>query len=345
MTDQKNAVVSPRFHVVAKSLMFGCLLLAGVFVGRAFCQWNRTNDLTLARKLAEDGSVDAAVEAYRRHLSNSPTDHSVRLELATLLQRRNPEGALVEFREIPPGTPEHLSAARYVASISILLERDQDAIAPLELLSARFPDDTGAQLALAEIFFRQRDYEKSLELSRRLFGLKPDSIEACLLMAESSDSLGHVVDMIEPLEAALRLSDDLPQAHMNLAYAYESAGEAEKAAPHVLWYLKRYPTSASAHRLLAMVERSRGRFDEALTAAQEGLKLAPESPELAILTAELLLYLHHASEAYEMLSNFAQNRPREQRLLAVLLRAAVLSGKTEEAKDLQMKLQKIQAKN
>ena len=130
------------------------------------------NELAVARQFAEGGSTDAAIAAYHRYLSNSPNDAGVRLELAIFLQRRNPEAALVQFREIPMGTPEHLTAARYVASLSINLERDQDAIAPLELLEAKFPQDAGIHQALAEIFFRQHEFERSLAHARRWFDSK-----------------------------------------------------------------------------------------------------------------------------------------------------------------------------
>ena len=319
-------------------------VVCGIFSGRILIERWRVNDLNVAREQVQQGSTDDAILTYQRYLRRLPQDDTARLELARLQQRRDPVGALHELRLIPPESPEHMTVARYVASLSLTLDRDYDAIAPLEYLQTKFPKDAGVQQALAEIFFRQRDFEKSLEHARRLQSLKPESVEACLLIAESSDGLGRTEDMIEPLEAALRISTELPQAHLNLAFAYETVGRSKEAMPHIHWFLDRYPTSVAAHRILATAERSQGHYDEALAAALAGRKLAPRSLELAILSAELQLYLRQAEAAYETLNEFVDEWPRERRLLTPLLRAAVLCRKAERAQELQLLLQQIEAK-
>lgn len=317
-----------------------CGYCAGQFIGQVV----RPGELSQARQLARDGILDEAVTAYHKHLDQHPGDHAVRLELALLLQDQDEDAALKELRQIPANAPEHLTAARYVAGISLKLQRDYDAIAPLELLEAKFPNDAGVQQALAEIYFRRRDYDLSLEHAQRFRTLKPDSTDACLLIAEASDGLGRSADMIEPLEAALRIDQSLPQAHLNLAFAYEAAGQPEQALPHVRWFLERYPRSVAAHKILTMVERGRGQYDEALLAAQAGRKLAPRNLDLAILEAEILLYLRRPAEAYDVLNALTDDWPRERRLVTPLLRAAVMCRKTERVRELQSLMQELDAK-
>ena len=335
---------SPSARLAALALIVVLTLCAGMFAGGVLSQWRSTDELTVARKNADESLTEEAIVAYRRHLSGSPNDSTVRLELAMLLQRRDPVGALFELRQVSPGTPEHVVAARYLASLSMTLGRDYDAIGPLEFLESQLPGDVGVQQSLAEIFFRQHEFDKSLDRSKRLRQLKPDSIEACLLIAECNDHLGRQEGMIEPLEAALRLNDDLPQAHLNLAYAYEAAGRADESILHVRWYLSRFPASVAAHRILATVERSRDHFEEALAAALAGRKLAPKNLELAILAADLQLYLRRPDDAYESLNELVVDWPRERRLLAPLLRAAALCRKTERADELKAILRQIDAK-
>lgn len=319
-------------------------MFSGFVAGGIVSNWQRDGGRTKARELADEGATDAAIATYQRYLLQLPDDSATRLEFAQYLQRKNPLEALREFRQIPPSAAEFTTAARAVAGLSMNLERDYDAIAPLEFLEAMFPDEAGIQQALAEIHFRQREFDKSLEHARRFRTLKPDSVEACLLIAESSDSLGQTDAMIEPLEWALHLNPEIPQAHLNLAFALQSAGRSEDAFPHVRWFVDRFPSSVAGHRILAMVERSRDHDDEALAAAQKASELGPGNLECAILVADMLLYRRRYQEAYDKLEKLAIDWPREPRVLTPLLRAAVFCRKSERIQELQTLLRKIERK-
>ncbi len=327
--------------VVVVALSVWC----GVLFGRGFADWQQHRDLALARKLANESPVEPAVAAYRRHLERRPGDATARLELALLLRRRDPTGALRELRLIAANSRESLAAARHVAAISVEQERDYDALAPLKLLEAALPDDAGVQQTLAEIYYRAAEYERSLEHAHRARKLKPDNVAVCLLIAEANDDLKRHAEMIEPLEAALRLDNELPQAHLNLAYAYELAGRVDEALPHVEWFVQRFPKSVAGNRLLAKIERGRGRPEAALVASRRASELAPLSLDCAVLEAELLLYLKRPAEAYDRLSPFAHEGTQDRRLVTPLLRAAVLCGKQDEARQLQERLRQLETRD
>lgn len=318
------------------------LIITGFITGRWIFGIQEPDNLTFAREHAtEPVAFEAVVAAYRQHLTGSPTDDVARLELVRVLQKKRPDAALSELRSVTPNTPQHLEAARLAAAISLGFERDYDALGPLKLLESKQPDDAAVQQALAEIYFRQRDFERSLEHSKRSRKLRPDNVEVCLLIAEASDSLGKTEAMIEPLEIALRLDPELPQAHLNLAYAYQSAGRFDEALPQVDWFLARYPNSIPAHRIRALTLRGQGRDQEALETIQAALKLAPKNLDCAIIAADLLLYLRRSSEAYKLLESFTADWPRERRLLTPLLRAAILSGRPDRAHQIQSQLQDL----
>jgi tetratricopeptide (TPR) repeat protein len=147
--------------------------------------------------------------------------------------------------------------------------------------------------------------------------------------------------MIEPLEAALRLDSELPQAHLNLAYAYQLVGRYDAALEHVHWFLERYPQSAAGHRILALVERGRGRHEDALAEIRRARELQPQNLEAALIEGELLLFLHRAGEAYARLDELAPHVGADRRFLTLQLRAAVLSGLGDEAKALQARLSRL----
>lgn len=334
-----------RSQVVAWVVVIALSVCCGLLFGRGLTGWQHRRDLALARTLANQSPIEPAVAAYRRHLERQPDDATARLELALLLRRRDPAGALRALRLIAADSSESLAAARLVAAISVEQERDYDAIAPLKLLAAALPADAGVQQTLAEIYYRAADYERSLEHARRARALKPGNVAVCLLIAEANDDLKRHGEMIEPLETALRLDHELPQAHLNLAYAYELAGRVDEASPHVQWFVQRFPKSVAGNRLLAKVERGCGHYEEALVAARRASELAPMSLDCAIFEAELLLYLRQPSEAYDRLSPFARESTQDRRLITPLLRAAVLCGKHDEARQLQERLRQLETRD
>lgn len=281
--------------------------------------------------------------AYRWYLQRCPGDSVARKELAALLQYRQPEAALKELRKIPIDDPSYPDVVRQAAAIALNLGRDYDALEPLRFLESHFPHDAGVQLALAELRFRGRDFESALEHSRRCRALKPEEVQAMLVEAEALDELKRSAEMVEPLEAALQLDAELPQAHLNLAYAYQFVGRGDEALGQVQWFLRRFPQSAAAHRTLALVQRSRGRMEEALSAVRRSLELHPNQFEAILLEAELLLFLRRSDEAYGRLERLQQAHGSERRLLTLLARAAALSGRKSEAAKWQERLAKVTA--
>ena len=128
--------------------------------------------------------------------------------------------------------------------------------------------------------------------------------------------------MIEPLESALRIDGELPEAHLNLAYALQLLGRNAEASTHVNWFLQRYPNSAAGLRILALVERGLGRPEQALDAIRRSLKQNPGSLDAALLEGELLLFLRRPQEAFDQLSAWNQRLPGDRRLLNLLIQIA-----------------------
>lgn len=341
------STVTPRrlaLHTVAAWL--ACALVAafvGMEVGRRIAEWRRLQPLSTARAAVRRHDVAPAIAAYRQFLNIAPGDSAARLELAgLLLKSRRPEDALIELRRIRPESPELPAAGRLVAAISLELGRDYDARGPLEALLERFPKDSGLHQAYSEICYRSRDYELALQHARQCRQLDPTSVASCLLEAEASDSLQRPADMIEPLETALQLDPELPQAHLNLAYALELLGRASDAKPHVDWFLERFPGSVGGLRILALVERSLGHSDIALAAVRRALQRSPDNLDCQLLQAELLLFDRQPAAAYDALKPLDATWGFERRYLTLLLRAAVLSRQTEVSRKLQDRLQRLQ---
>lgn len=318
------------------------LALCGVEAGRRYVDWSRHRPLVTARAAARRHDFEPAIAAYREYLAVTSSDSTARLELAGLLLKSQPEEALAVLRQIPPRNADFPAAARLVAAICLELGRDYDARGPLEALLDAFPQDSGIHQAFAEVCYRSKDFERAVEHARQSRRLNPRSVESCLLEAEASDDLQRPADMIEPLETALQLDPDLPQAHLNLAYALELIGRAADAKPHVDWFLTRYPRSVGGLRIRAVVERSLGKNDAALAAVRRALELSPGHLDCHLLQAELLLFDRQAAAAYDSLKPLDATWGFDRRFLSLFLRAASLSRQTEAARELQLRLQRLQ---
>jgi Flp pilus assembly protein TadD len=309
----------------------------GWWLGWTLQNWSTSRLLTQARSLAMIDEKQAKL-VYRKYLEYRPSDSEARLELADLLKRREPDAAFQELRLISPGDHRFIDAARRTAALAIDMGRDYDAVAPLVFLEQTFPEDAGVQLTLAELRFRERDFDSALKHARRSRELNSQEAQAWLVEAESLDELNRSAEMVEPLEAALRLDPELPQAHLNLAYAYQVVGREDEALDHVQWFLERFPQSAAAYRTLATVQRARGKNEEALWAVERSLELKPNQLDATLLEAELLLFLRRPEEAYHQLELMHAAHGPELRLLALLQRAAQLSGRKTEASEWQQRL-------
>jgi tetratricopeptide (TPR) repeat protein len=297
--------------------------------------------LALARSEVETGHFDAAIGHYLEHLSREPDDWGARLELGLVLSQVDRPQALVEFRKVPPDAEGRDEALREIASICLSTERYEEAKEALLELEQRAPDDGATQLALAEIYFRQRDVKAALPHAQKSAELNPDVTRAHSLLAEVLDDLNRPAEMVEPLHRVLELEPEHYAANLNLSYAYAEAGNPGRSRRHAEWCLQRNPSDVNARRFVALALRDQGEPDEALAEVKRALELAPADLELRLLEAELLLFQNKPEQAFTQLKPFGQTHPNDRRVAALLARSAAGAGKPDEAEQYRERVQKL----
>lgn len=288
--------------------------------------------LQLANSAIRNGDEAAAIAALQSHLQHHPDATSVRFRIAALLQESRPEEAILHLEMVTPQDPQRVRALRQIAALSILLNRSADAQQTLLEIIKIEPQDFGAQLSLAELYFRNADPHAALPHALEAARLNPKRVQTLLLIAEIHDELMHPSEMIEPLQQAIDLEPDLYAAHLNLAYAFHKTGQLEEAEQEAKWCLQLNPAEVDALRILASVARDRGDFSEATLQLTAALAIQPRNLDCRILEADLLLYQRKPKEAFARLKEIFEENQTMVRYLGALARAATSAGEREEAK-------------
>jgi Flp pilus assembly protein TadD len=224
-------------------------------------------------------------------------------------------GAL--WLEVVPKKPED----------SVVLERDYQAralkadLASAELAARSKPNDAAVLNRLATKYLQAGRIDDAIAQLRRAIGLAPRDAEARSNLGTALQARGDLPAAIRELEAAVRLRSDGDAVRFNLGNGYLAAGRPDDAVRELTRAVALNPENADAHfnlamilgprgqvdaaiehlervvaidprhadgfRNLAMALGLRGRLDEALSRARTARRLAPGSPEVAQLLAQL----------------------------------------------------------
>lgn len=272
-------------------------------------------------------------------LKQHPTDEFAHFQLGKLIKDRAPFQALENLSHVTPQHPRYYEAVEMIAEISLEQNLQKQAKKSLQTLVRHFPEQSQYFDKLARILLAERSYDRSLKFAKRSIQLGADQAENYLLVAEILKQAGRVNEMPGPLKQVLYLEPELFEAHLNLAYAALYSGDFETAEREARWCLEQQPTSNTALRYLAQIDRNRGKMKEAVSHIEQALIIDPEDIESLILKADLLIYQREGQQAYDLLKPlFAENQSNPQLIMA-LSRAAGLTGKREEALQLQRKNQ------
>jgi tetratricopeptide (TPR) repeat protein len=323
---------------MAKVVWYVACVILLIGITWSVVHWNSPSTLEIAEKAAATGDNEAAIHAFRLHLTRFPEATDVRMKLAKLLVAVDPTESLEHFRLIPQGDSSHQDALRQIAFICLQTDRSAEAEQALLQLESLAPDDFAVQLSLAELYFHDENFKDALPYAVHAASLKPERAETWLLIAEIRDGLRQKPEMIAPLQKALELSPDSYKGHLNLAYAFHAAGDLPGAATEASWCLQRNPDEVFALQILASVARNEGRFDDAAAGVKQALALEPRNVDCRILEADLLLYHRKPKEAYSRLKELHAEHKETYRYLGSLARAAAASGHIDEARQIHLAL-------
>ncbi len=305
------------------------------------CERGTSDYLAEASSALERGDEATAISALRAHLQETPESSDTRLRLAVLLRQSNPDEALKILGPITPSDPQRIAAMQQIAIIHLLAGRTVDAEKALQEVVTAQPENLGAQLSLAELYYGNNSPEAALPHAHAASRLAPDRAQTFLLIAEIYDELNNDAAMVEPLQSAIAIDPGYYEARLNLAFAHHRTGQLAEAETQAQWCLNANPHDVPALRILAAVARDQGRFDDAKALLTKALRLQPDDVDCRILEADLLLYERQPQVAYERLKGLFNTQRTTVRYLGALARAAASAGRREESRKLYQTVEEL----
>jgi len=277
-------------------------------------------------KLEEDGSLEAAIAAYRRALEIQPSlapalyalargleqqgEHREALEWIGRFLKLEPKdgsGLMVQVRaakgagdferalasaEALSGSAEGSSLAAEFNNDAVALTGERDlagAAALYRLALALDPRRVEARLNLAAVVFALGRVEQAAELASQVLEQSPEQPAALRLSYISLAVLGRTEVGSRAFARLLSTSGDreAAAAALQVADILEKRGQARAAIDSLAAIVDQVPGSAPVHHALGMLYLRQGLLDDAKTHLQQSADLAPDSEDAA-LARELL---------------------------------------------------------
>ena len=138
------------------------------------------------------------------------------------------------------------------------------------------PDSAETLYLLAQDDFEQSRPVDALDLLARAHKIAPQNTDIIFLMARVSMTQNFFEDAIPLLESGIQLAPQRPDLHAALGESYFMAGKTESAVEEFKKLIELDP-SARSYAFMGLSYQHLGRFDQALTYFEEGLKQDPRN--------------------------------------------------------------------
>jgi tetratricopeptide (TPR) repeat protein len=259
--------------------------------------------LRLGEALEKIGALDAAIDAYRRAISERPSLSKAEnnLILALVKAGRGPEG---------------LDRAR--------------------ALVARSPQDPNSYFTLG-LAQSEQDIDGALASFRRTLELAPRHVLARYNLALVLKRADRLTDAVDELQRAIAI-EPRADAHYLLGVIAWQQGDLDRAVEALRAAVSIDPSSADGHYTLGAVLKAKRDWNGAIAALRRAIKLAPDLPPAHYMLAQVLQQSGNHAEARAELAEEERLRERQGREReALVLTAAGIQQR--DAGDLQGALQ------
>lgn len=190
----------------------------------------RDAQLQIARSLRSGGQPELAIETYRRLLKETPTDATLQIELADVLETASLVDEAMALYEKSTAQPDFVERA--IAGIMRINLRLGNFESVIEASNRLTEPSTTIQVALYKgiAFDRLLKHAEAQASYRAALMIDPRSVAARNNLALSLALTGNYRDAEETLRLLAASSDATPRIRQNLAFIYGMMGRPDLAA-------------------------------------------------------------------------------------------------------------------
>ncbi len=269
------------------------------------------------------GFSKEAVQAARRWHELAPESDEALLHLAQLqLRNRDVRAAKRSFAtllERGDGEPDE----RLFRLMSFITQEDpNDADELMRALARPYKDSALAQYAMGAVALQADDTEFAREAAQRAIDMEPEWLKAKLLYARAMLVAGDIDEAID--YTARLIGDDPfpdPDARMELALMYLTAGEEDYALSQVNQVLLEQPSRTDALRMLAIINFRQNNLDAAWDDFEDLLASGDYTADALFYLARIADYRGEHDQAIRLYSQIlgGSNAVAAQRRAAQLM--------------------------
>lgn len=103
------------------------------------------------------------------------------------------------------------------AALQAIVRQDREDVDAWQALATMCPDEPGVLQGLAEALWRRRRMDEAVPVARRVLRLRPQSVEAWVLLGSALKRQGFFVEAEQAFRKAIQLHPDGAVAHWNLS--------------------------------------------------------------------------------------------------------------------------------
>ena len=220
--------------------------------------------LALACAYEQAGDVDRALDQLRIANQVRPGEVPVLFAIGFCCERaERPADAAEFYRDAVARDPAFRAARERLAAVAVLLGNLDEAIAQYQQLRHAEPQDTWVRSALAHLYFRDGQYDRSVEEFEAAIVLEPENWALADDEVESLVAAGRLREAIERLHALLDVQGPIADRQVRLADLYASTGDDDAAMAHYRSALDAQPAYLEATVKMGTHHLAMGRWEEA----------------------------------------------------------------------------------
>ncbi len=239
-----------------------------------------------------------ATEEFKETLT---ADELLKTEAGEAFTLRKYEEALVGFQALTQQYPKDVKIRRYLGASEFYLKRFEEAADTFQEILSQYPSDLPSRQFLAKTYMRQAKLDEAeKELS---FLLQNDKTGALLTFAKTQlDAIQRIRESESKLAGQAEGRQLTPTQFLETdAAKFFVSAEYEKSLEALNALESQYPEDLTVKRYRAIALDKLSRFDEAITAFDEGLAIAARNTALHYFKSQTLVHQQKYPEASEEL--------------------------------------------